>query len=102
MNIGLRTVLFVLSCSIVTVYAQPHPTGIFTDHTDIGTLLHPGSASYDATTTTYTLTGSGANMWAAEDDFQFAWKKASGDIFLSADIALTGASGNAHRKAVVM
>src|SRR6202035_4814040 len=38
----------------------------------------------------------------AEDDFHFVWKKASGDVFLSADIALTGATGNAHRKAVLM
>lgn len=99
----MRTALLTLSLlTPALISAQSHPTGIFQDHTDVGTLLHSGSAQYDAATTTYTLTGSGANMWAAEDDFHFAWKKASGDIYLSADIALTGATGNPHRKAVLM
>jgi len=100
------TILVALSSaiSIPVSFAQSQPTnlGIFQDHNDVGTLLHPGSARYDAASSTYTLTGSGANMWVAEDDFHFAWKRVSGDVFLSADIALTGTTGNPHRKAVLM
>jgi TolB protein len=111
MSTALRTALLTLCVTLPaqsSAQSHPTPTGIFEDHTDIGTLLHPGAAHYDESTSTYTLTGSGANMWAAEDDFQFAWKKISGDVYLSADIALTsatgnpGAPGNPHRKAVLM
>jgi len=108
MNPGHRTRLQIalLASAFVTpgasAQSQPASLGIFHDQADVGTLLHPGSASYDAASSTYTLTGSGANMWVAEDDFHFAWKKISGDIFVSADVALTGATGNPHRKAVLM
>ena len=71
---ALAAVLFSgLSCSL---FAQPHPAplGAFENHTDLGASLHPGSATYDAAANTYTLTGSGDNMWFAEDDFHFAWK----------------------------
>ena len=41
-------------------------------------------------------------MWFGMDDFQFAWKKISGDVAISADIAFAGEKGNNHRKAVLM
>ena len=82
--------------------AQAKPLGIFSDHADIGTVLHPGSATYDAASQSYKITGSGDNMWFAIDDFHFLWKKVSGDIALAADIAFQGTAGNMHRKAVLM
>jgi len=78
------------------------PVGIFEGHGDVGTVLHPGSAEYDAAAKTYTIAGSGENMWAAADAFQFVWKKASGDLSLTADISFIGTGGNAHRKAVLI
>jgi dipeptidyl aminopeptidase/acylaminoacyl peptidase len=41
-------------------------------------------------------------MWFGIDDFQFVWKKVSGDIALTADITFLGTGGNPHRKAVLM
>ena len=41
-------------------------------------------------------------MWFGEDDFHFVWTKVSGDVALTADIAFIGATGNNHRKAVLM
>ena len=76
--------------------------GIFEGHGDVGSVLHPGSSDYDATERTYTLTGSGENMWFNSDNFQFTWKKISGDMALTADISFVGDGGNAHRKAVLM
>ncbi len=76
--------------------------GIFQGHGDVGTVLHPGSASYDAATGSYTISGSGENMWFGVDDFHFVWTKVSGDVSLSADIAFVGTTGNPHRKAVLM
>ena len=85
--------------------AQPaaaQTLGLFDSQTDIGTLLHPGAAHYDESTSTYTLTGSGANIWAAEDDFHFVWKKVTGDISITADIAFPTTTGNAHKKGALM
>jgi TolB protein len=76
--------------------------GIFENHGDVGTVLHPGSAAYDPGRQSYTVDGSGQNMWLAEDDFQFVWKKAAGDLALAADIAFVGAGKEPHRKACLM
>jgi TolB protein len=78
------------------------PVGLFEHHQDIGTVLHAGSVEYNAPAKTYTISGSGENMWSTADAFQFAWKQASGDVALTADISFVGSSGNEHRKAVLM
>ena len=57
--------------------------GIFDQHSDVGTVLHAGAVEYDAGKQTYTIAGSGENMWSVADAFQFVWKKASGDLVLS-------------------
>jgi TolB protein len=76
--------------------------GIFESSGDIGTVLHPGSATFDSTDGKYTLAGSGENMWFTKDAFQFVWKKASGDVAISADVNFLGEGKNPHRKAVLM
>jgi TolB protein len=76
--------------------------GVFEDHGDVGAVLHPGSIEYSAAERTYTVAGSGENMWFAADALHFAWKKVSGDVTLTADISFVGTGGNAHRKAVLM
>ena len=81
---------------------NPAAVGIFEGHGDVGSVLHPGSSDYDTARRTYTLAGSGENMWFNSDNFQFAWKKISGDIALGAEISILGAGGNEHRKAALM
>jgi hypothetical protein len=81
---------------------SPGKLGIFDGHADVGTILHPGSARYDEPAGTYTLTGSGDNMWFARDAFHFAWKKVNGDVALAADIAFVGKGTQPHRKACLM
>ena len=80
----------------------PGAVGGFSNHADVGTVLHPGSASFDAAANKITLTGSGENIWGAADAFQFLWMRFSGDMTLSADIAFPKAGGAAHKKAVLM
>ena len=75
---------------------------LFSDHKDIGVLLHPGSASFDRKTKSYTLSASGENMWAAKDAFHFLYTQARGDLALSADIAFVGKGTDKHRKACLM
>jgi TolB protein len=76
--------------------------GVFDDHSDVGTVLHAGSVDYDAAKKTYTIAGSGENMWSTADAFQFVWKKVSGDVTLTADISFLTKTGNEHKKAVLM
>jgi len=78
------------------------PLGVFDSQTDAGTVLHAGSAKWDAAHDIYTVTGSGENIWANADAFHYVWKRMSGDISLAADIAIQTAGGNPHRKAVLM
>jgi Tol biopolymer transport system component len=76
--------------------------GIFEAHGDIGTVLHPGSITFDRVAKSYTVSASGENMWFAKDAFHFAWKKVTGDCALAADIAFVGKGTDPHRKACLM
>ena len=76
--------------------------GLFQNQTDVGSVLHPGSVAYDPAKHSYTISGSGENMWFAADAFQFVWKKLSGDVTLSADISFLTKTGNEHKKAVLI
>jgi TolB protein len=99
-----RTRLIILTlCLLASIqaFAQSH-LGPFEDHADVGTVLHPGTATYDPAAKTFALSGSGENMWLSADAFHFVWKKVSGDAALNADIAFVGQGANEHRKAVVM
>ena len=88
--------------ALVQANAQSSSVGVFENHGDVGTVLHPGSVDYDAETKTYTISGSGENMWLAADAFQFVWKKMSGDVTLTADIRFLTKTGNEHKKAALM
>jgi TolB protein len=87
---------------LVNAQQAAQPLGIFDSHQDVGTVLHPGTAEYDAKNDQYIVNGNGENMWFGRDDFHFAWKKISGDVALDAEISFVGSVGNPHRKAVVM
>src|SRR3984885_13680728 len=91
-----------LTLAFASAQSNPEAIGLFESHVDVGTNLHAGAAHFDRATATYSVTGSGENMWFGVDDFQFVWKKMSGDVAISANIAFRGDKGNNHRKAVLM
>lgn len=95
-------IAIVFLASLLTPNLRAQAVGAFEAHEDVGTVLHPGSANFDADKGTYTLTGSGDNMWLRTDAFQFVWKKVSGDVALAANISFVGQGKNEHRKAVLM
>ncbi|HST10087.1 MAG TPA: hypothetical protein VLL05_06905 [Terriglobales bacterium] len=97
-----KALLAIFIFTLASFAASNTQLGPFESHSDVGNVLHPGSATYDASHKTFTITGSGENMWLSNDAFQFVWKKVSGDVALAADIAFIGAGVNEHRKAVVM
>ena len=89
-------------CRIAIGQEPSSSVGIFEAHGDVGTVQHAGKSEYESSKHSYTLTGSGENMWSNSDNFQFAWKKWSGDASLTAEISFVGQGGNEHRKAVLM
>ena len=101
-----RPQLWIMTVGLLLLTADvsraQNAVGMFESHADVGPVLHAGSATFDKATGIYTLTGSGDNMWLGTDAFQFAWKKVSGDIDLTADIAFATSTGNEHKKAVLM
>ena len=96
--------------TLTLVVAEPRPPlagaplalGLFEGSGDVGKVLHAGSVTYDPDKQSYTIRGSGHNMWATSDAFYFAWKKVSGDISIAADISWENTGGNAHKKAVLI
>ena len=62
--------LFLMSCN-KKVMSQTDSTGIFYNHSDIGTVKHPGNVSYHNIDQEYLIEGSGENIWFAEDQFHF-------------------------------
>jgi TolB protein len=80
----------------------PAAVGLFESHGDVGEVLHEGSVVHDAAKGSYTINGSGENMWSTADAFQFVWKKVSGDVSLAADIAFPDTGGDPHKKAVLI
>lgn len=77
--------------------AMAQGTGIFTT-TDVGHPRLKGSTRYDADKQVYTLSGSGANMWANADQFHFASVKMSGDFILTTFCRFEGKGVVLHRK----
>ncbi len=64
--------------TVLSAQSEHQSLGIFDGHSDVGTVLHPGNVIYDAAHGTYSITGSGENLWLGKDAFQFLWKKAIG------------------------
>jgi TolB protein len=87
-----------LACDSL-VHAADKPVGDFEGQADVGTVDPAGSAEFDEATHRYTLKSSGENIWNTHDDFHFAYRKASGDLVLTASVQFVGEGKNAHRKA---
>ncbi|HMD40967.1 MAG TPA: hypothetical protein VKH15_16900 [Candidatus Acidoferrum sp.] len=94
--------LTILALAMVVALAQTNDLGVFTNEGSVGQTPAGCKAHYDAAKGEYTITGGGANMWAASDAFYFVWKKVSGDVALSADVTWVGTSAADHRKAVLI
>jgi hypothetical protein len=81
---------------------QTNKLGIFDGEGSVGQTPPGCEARYDPAKSEYRITGGGANMWGAADAFYFVWRRASGDMTLTADVQWVGASAVAHRKAALM
>jgi TolB protein len=91
-----------MTLGVAVALPQTNSLGIFTNEGSVGQTPPGVRAQYDAAKGEYRITGGGANMWGAADAFYFVWKKASGDLILTADIQWVGTSAAEHRKAVLI
>ncbi|HOG57745.1 MAG TPA: hypothetical protein PK727_10500 [Bacteroidales bacterium] len=80
------------------VFAQTPRTGIFERSTDIGNPAIKGEVLYNASNQSYSLKGSGYNIWFERDEFSYAFNQIEGDFILTANFRFEGAGGDAHRK----
>lgn len=96
--------LICAAAALIPAAVMAAPIGQFADHRDIGQPASAGSASYDAHTGTYRVTGFGRNMWADHDDFHYVWKRMSGDVIADTRLDFVtpspapDATGFLHRK----
>ncbi len=79
----------ILAATAITSQAQ---LGLFDASSDIdgGALGAAGSAEYDPNTGTYTVNGSGDDIWNEADSFHFLYKSWSGDFDIRARINIDG------------
>ena len=91
-----------LACLLsVSAFAQSGNLGIFTNSGDVGGPAIKGTAAVDASNGQYRITGSGANIWAKQDQFQYVWREMTGNFTVTATIRFLGL-GAEHRKAGIM
>jgi hypothetical protein len=102
----MRRLVLCAGLAVLLGRADAAPLGIFEAQGDVGSVSPAGTAAYDAKADTYTLTSSGANLWAKKDAFHFVWKKMSGDVTLTAQVSWPPIAythdPNPHRKALLM
>lgn len=99
----MKLALSLILLSITNIpFAQMKTVGLFEISQDVGDPKLKGSTIYNEEDQTYHLSGAGKNMWAGEDQFQFAWKRIKGDFIIQATIRFIGAGKHEHRKIGIM
>jgi TolB protein len=93
--------LFLTCLMASSAFAQNGNLGAFTNSGDVGAPSRKGSGEFDSATGQYRITGSGANMWAKQDQFQYVWREMTGNFAVTATLQFLG-QGEEHRKAGIM
>ena len=92
----------VVACLLsASLSAKNGNVGIFANAGDVGGPKIKGAAAFDPSSGEYRITGSGANMWAKEDQFQYVWKEMTGNFTVTTTLRFLG-QGNEHRKAGIV
>ena len=93
--------LLLVSLLSASVFGQQRNLGVFTNSGDAGGPAIRGSAEFDAASGQYRITGSGANIWAKQDQFQYVWRDMTGNFAVTATVRFLG-TGTEHRKAGII
>lgn len=100
-GIGIGILVIALSALVSSAKAA-EDLGLFDAQADVGTVSPAGTARFDKASGQYRVTSGGQNVWGTHDDFHFVYRKASGDMTLTADVTLAGESHGPHRKGGLM
>lgn len=95
---SIAALVFALVLLPLSVFADVGKIGQFEKNEDVGAVKKAGATVYDWKTQTYTLSGSGTNMWATQDELQFLWNKMEGDFIVRANMKFVGKGVDPHRK----
>jgi TolB protein len=98
-SVGLVAVFAVLAGAARAASGPGAPLGVFDGHADVGAPKIAGTTLYNAVSQEYSLAAAGVNMWGPRDEFQFAWKRMTGDFILQARVEFLGTGVDPHRKA---
>ncbi len=92
-------ILFLLTMFCMAANAQrDKAVGIFSNSTDVGTPVKQGSATFIPATQQYIITGAGYNVWFDHDEFQYVYRKMTGDFILHTKAEFVGNWVDYHRK----
>jgi TolB protein len=94
--------VFAVLGALLTSSAMAASLGEFESAADVGLIEVKGSSEFLPDKAQYRISGSGANIWAQEDAFQFLSKKVSGNLALTMDVGWVGEGKVKHRKACWM
>jgi len=95
----MKRLLFPLLMTILlTAGVQAQKVGVLENSTDIGAVKYQGETVYDENLQSYTLSGSGKNMWFGEDELHYAFTSIQGDFIVRARVAFVGEGVDPHRK----
>lgn len=99
---SLPIMLMMMTSSILLSQFQGPKTGFFDHLNDVGSPSHAGKVVYNEPLQDYILSGSGKNIWFAEDNFSYLWKEMEGDFIIQAQLEFLGEGTDPHRKAGLM
>ncbi|HWR51362.1 MAG TPA: hypothetical protein VN428_09665 [Bryobacteraceae bacterium] len=88
-----------LALSLLLSAAAAAQIGQFESSQNIGDPRNEGTVHFNREAGEYRVTGGGANVWGARDEFYFVSKKIRGDFRLTADVRFPEPGGDPHRKA---
>jgi hypothetical protein len=71
---------------VYTVVITEDGSGQFAAGTDIGGVGAAGGDAYDPASDTYTVRGSGSDIWGTADEFHYVWTKWAGDFEITARV----------------
>ena len=75
---------------------------VFDTSRDIGDVRIDGGAKYRLSNDTYTIWGSGENMWFKKDQGQFYFTEITGDFIITSRVSFGGKGNHEHRKTGLM
>jgi len=86
------------SVLMINAAGQYAPDPGFNFSKDIGDPKIQGSTVYNESDQSYSIKGSGYNIWFARDEFHYSYNKLKGDFILTANFKLKGTGTVLHRK----